>query len=714
MNLLRDEKSPYLLQHAENPVAWQPWGEAAFAQARAEQKPIFLSVGYSTCHWCHVMAHESFEDAATAKILNEHFIPVKVDREERPDVDHVYMTFVQATTGQGGWPMSVWLTPDLKPIYGGTYFPPGDRYGRPGFPALLQRIADLWQTDRATIVAQGEEIVRGLAAATTGRTDGAPAPDAALLDGGYRATLAAFENRFGGFSRAPKFPRPSIFHFLFRYAARAEADAAERKTALGMATFTLDRMAAGGMHDALGGGFHRYSVDETWHVPHFEKMLYDQAQLATAYLEAYQSTGEERHAAAARDILDYVARDLTSPKGGFYSAEDADSLLAANRPEHAEGAFYVWTLAEIEELLGADAALFAAHYGAEREGNAPAGSDPHGEFTGKNILIERRSLAETAAQFALGAEEAATRLARCRAILLEHRNRRPRPHLNDKVISAWNGLMIGAFARAYQILGRPADLQAAVNAASFMQAFLYQPGNGRLARSYRQGVSKVTGFADDYAFAIAGLLDLYEATFEVGWLRQAERLQETLDRLFWDEKDGGYFSTSGEDPSILLRAKEEYDGAEPSANAIAAGNLVRLARLRGNPAFHDRAQQLFLSAKGILHNSPLAAPQLLAAYDSFLSAPQHIVIVGAREGADTRALLAVVHRHYLPHKTLVLLAPDEECGFLGEKAAFFRTLKPIDGQATAYVCEDFACQLPVNRPEDLEKILSGGVIARES
>ena len=433
-NLLAQEKSPYLLQHAANPVDWRPWGDAAFAKARAENKPIFLSIGYSTCHWCHVMAHESFEDNATAEIMNRDFVNIKVDREERPDVDRVYMTFVQATTGHGGWPMSVWLTPELKPFVGGTYFPPENRYGQPGFKDVLRRIAAAWQQDHLKISEQGTRIVEALNQAATSGSEVSEQPDASAIDEGYRQIARSYDAHEGGFSGAPKFPRPVILNFLFRVFAR-DPESVMGKHALEMNLFTLRRMAAGGMHDHLGGGFARYSVDAFWHVPHFEKMLYDQAQLASAYLDAFQITRDSFFETVARDVLDYVRRDMTAPGGGFYSAEDADSLVADGKPEQAEGAFYVWTKAEIDAALGAKADLFNFHYGVEADGNAPAGADPHGEFTGKNILIERHSLGETAERFGRSEEETRALLDAARQTLFDLRAKRPRPHLDDKIIT---------------------------------------------------------------------------------------------------------------------------------------------------------------------------------------------------------------------------------------------------------------------------------------
>ena len=587
-NRLAAEKSPYLRQHADNPVDWQPWGEAAFAQARMEQKPIFLSIGYSTCHWCHVMAHESFENAAVAAVLNRDFIPVKVDREERPDVDRVYMAYVQATTGHGGWPLSAWLTPELKPFYGGTYFPPEDRQGRAGFVTVLNAIARHWREQRDKIETGAEEVVAALRRQAAG--DGPrenPAADTPLheaagdaFEKAFQYFAGAFDPVHGGFGGAPKFPRPSTLNFLFRVAALQGAASELGAQAVQLATFTLQKMAEGGMHDQVGGGFHRYAVDAEWFVPHFEKMLYDQAQLAISYLEAKQATGREVFAWLARDIFDYVRRDLTNPRGGFYSAEDADSLVRAGSAEHAEGAFYVWTKEELARELGDDAAFFCTHYGVEDGGNVA--HDPQGEFTGKNILMQRRSLSVTAGEFNLGVEAASDKLLACHARLLAVRAQRPRPHLDDKIITAWNGLMISAFAKGAQVLGDEACLAAATRAAEFVQSELYDTKTGVLYRSWREGRGDIPAFAEDYAALIQGLLDLYEAGFEIRWLQWAEQLQARMDELFWDAAQGGYFNSRADDASIIVRLKEDYDGAEPSPNSLAAMNLVRLSRMVGD------------------------------------------------------------------------------------------------------------------------------------
>lgn len=726
-NRLAREKSPYLLQHAHNPVGWFPWGDEAFAQARRDNKPIFLSIGYSTCHWCHVMAHESFEDAETAALMNREFVNIKVDREERPDVDRVYMTFVQATTGGGGWPMSVWLTPDLKPFVGGTYFPPEDRYGQPGFKKVLERIAAAWKQDHEKIAGQGEQIIAALREASGHLAEPAAELDAKIIEAGYQQIARGYDAREGGFGGAPKFPRPVTLNFLFRVHARDGAGSANGRHALEMNLFTLRKMAAGGLHDHLGGGFHRYSVDALWHVPHFEKMLYDQAQLAAAYLDAFQITRDPQFEATARDVLDYVRRDMTSKDGGFFSAEDADSSLApaavsdrrASEPKtkkgssdarkaslpKGEGLFYIWTKKEIEEALGDSAALFDFYYGIEAEGNAPKGSDPQGEFAGKNILIERRSIAEMARHFKKSEGDVRASLKKSREILFAIRAQRPRPHLDDKVITAWNGLMVSAYARAAQVLDDPAYLEAGTRAADFIRMRLYDESSKTLVRNFRHGKGNIEGFAEDYAFLIQGLLDLYEATFDAGWLRWASDLQETQDRLFLDPKNGGYFSTTGNDKSVLLRMKDDNDGAEPSANSVAARNLLRLAQVRDSKLLRQRAAKTIHAFGSVLSRIPTAMPQMLVALDFSLAKPRQIVIAGEKEADDTRALLREVRQHYLPDTVLLLAAGGEEQKYLGEKLEAVGAMTRLDGKAAAYVCENFTCQAPVTKVTELRKLL---------
>lgn len=672
-NRLAKEKSPYLLQHASNPVDWMPWGEEAFEKARAEGKPIFLSVGYSTCHWCHVMAHESFENPEVAAVMNELFVNVKLDREERPDIDRVYMTYVQATTGSGGWPMSVWLQPDLKPIFGGTYFPPDDRYGRKGFASVCRSVAKVWREDRGSVEAHGERVLAGLR--EHAKSDPTPAsalpPIAETLLDAAETLARVYDSEWGGFGSAPKFPRPVTLQLLARVHARlGKQDGGARAMFLG----TLDHMIAGGMHDQLGGGFHRYSVDRYWHVPHFEKMLYDQAQLVVACVEAFQISGESSYADAARDVLDYVRRDLRSPEGGFYCAEDADSLLAEGRPEHAEGAFYVWTQAEIEAALTPDgAALFCGQYMVTPAGNTPQGSDPHGEFTGKNILYARAPLEERSSGEAAVLDSA-------RGKLLAIRNCRPRPHLDDKIVTAWNGLMISACARAYQTWGHESDLGLARDAAEFIRANLC-PG-GKLLRSYREGPGATEAFAEDYAFLIAGLLDLYEAGFDAAHLDWAGRLQDEQDELFRDPADGRYFSASDRDPSVLLRLKDDHDGAEPSASSVSALNLARLAALTDREDLRAKALETvgaFVSPN-LMHSMPL----MLVAQDTLAQELTRVTV----SGDETADLLRAVRAPFVPNKVVVRNAAG--------------------GPATVQICEGKTCQLPTTDPAEVERQLSRG------
>ena len=743
-NRLAQEKSPYLLQHAHNPVDWYPWGEEAFAKARRENKPIFLSVGYSTCHWCHVMAHESFESEEVAAIMNREFVNIKVDREERPDVDRVYMSFVQATTGGGGWPMSVWLTPDLKPFVGGTYFPPEERYGQPAFKNVLQRIATAWRENHERIADQGAKIVDALRQSQVSPAETPDKIEAKVLDTAYEQFSRTYDPQEGGLGNAPKFPRPVALNFLSRFYAR-NSSSREGKDALEMDLFTLRKMAAGGMHDHLGGGFHRYSVDRYWHVPHFEKMLYDQAQLAVAYLDAFQITHDPQMESVARDILDYVARDMTSKEGGFFSAEDADSPVVAGvgdlgdesnkqaevgfvaggvDPGHesnkhpevgahraplqktAEGAFYVWMKKEIDDALGDAAEIFDFHYGVQPHGNAPEGSDPQDEFRGKNILIQRHDIAETAQHFKKSEDEIRKLLARSRELLFSIRAQRPRPHLDDKIIAAWNGLMISAYARGGQLLHEPRYLENATKAAKFIRAQLWDNSRKVLFRSYRQGRSTVAGFADDYSFVIQGLLDLYEASFDVEWLKFAVELQETQDRMFLDQGNGGYYSTSGDDKSVFLRLKDDNDGAEPAASSVAALNLLRLAQIRNTVEWRQRAEKTINAFHAAVSSFPSAVPQMLVALDYSLSKPRQIVVAGKPDTPETQALLAEVRRHFLPNTVVLLADGAEGQAYLGENNEAMRAMSMIDGKSAAYVCENFTCKAPVTEPKALSQLLS--------
>ncbi|MDD5260896.1 MAG: thioredoxin domain-containing protein [Methylacidiphilales bacterium] len=704
-NRLIREKSPYLLQHARNPVDWYPWGEAAFSTARSENKPIFLSVGYSTCHWCHVMERESFENEAVAELMNRHFVNIKVDREERPDVDRVYMAFVQATTGQGGWPMSVWLTPDLKPFAGGTYFPPEDNYGRSGFKAVLKGIAQAWEQKQDSILEQSRRVAEYLSQA--GETSAIAETDLKenWIADGARSLLSSFDSRHGGFGGAPKFPRPVLLNFLFRAGMRLGLHHEEGRRAVEAALFTLRQMAGGGMRDHVGGGFHRYSVDAFWHVPHFEKMLYDQAQLALSYLDGFQITRDSKLADVARGILGYVARDLRNPNGGFYSAEDADSLPEPGAREKCEGAFYVWTAGELKEALGGELfELFAAAYGVEEAGNCAPASDPHGELRGKNVLIRRKDDAALASGSGLSVEQVSEKLKGALKILFERRARRPRPHLDDKVITAWNGLMISAYARA-AALGESEWLEHARQAAAFLRENLTvskQPVE--LLRSWREGAGDIRGFADDYAFLIQGLLDLYEAGGGIEWLQWAEQLQLRQDELFWDPAAGCYDSSRKGDPHLIARMKEDHDGAEPAANSISIPNLLRLEAMTGRRDFRDRAGRILSVYGERMASAPAALPQMLSGLDLYLSKPVQVVLAGS--AAQVRVFAGVLREKFRP--ALVLLYADGGDGqaWLAEKLPHLRGIQAgAEGRPAAHVCRDYACQLPVYDVKDLLDLL---------
>jgi len=701
-NQLANEKSPYLLQHAHNPVDWRPWGAEAFEKARSENKPIFLSIGYSTCHWCHVMERESFENQPIADILNREFVAIKVDREERPDIDRIYMTFVQATTGSGGWPMSVWLTPDLQPFFGGTYFPPVNRFGHPGFPAVLTQIASAWRSQRDQIVDSARDAVEQLRKQVTvepGRAGGSDI-DASVADTGFFAFRRSFDSHLGGFGGAPKFPRPSVFNFLLRYYARTKTE-----EALEMALKTLREMAKGGMHDQLGGGFHRYSVDERWFVPHFEKMLYDQGQLAIAYLEAFQITRDEQYATVARRIFDYVLRDMTEAGGAFYSAEDADSAADASRPnEKGEGAFYIWSAEEIRALVEAPVSDWFFHrYGVVEGGNVS--NDPHAEFTGRNILYQANEIEDTALHFDRPVEEIRQALDRAAETLLAARAKRPRPHLDDKVLTSWNGLMISAFAKGGAVLEEPRYANAARRAAEFLIARMYHPGTGILLRRYREGDAAIPGFLDDYALFAQALLDLYEAQFDRRHLNLALQLTEKQRELFEDTARGAFYSSVEGDGELLLRVKEDYDGAEPSGNSVALGNLLRLAQIFNREDLRAAAERLLAAFAPRLTALAVALPEMLARCEFRLGQERQIIIVGSRDAEDTKALLGTLHARFVPNKIVLLVDSEESRAALSAGIPAIAEMQPVDSRASAYVCRDYACQMPVNTAERLAELI---------
>ena len=706
MNRLARERSPYLLQHANNPVDWYAWNAEAFERARVEDKPIFLSIGYSTCHWCHVMEHESFENQQIAEMLNRDFVSIKVDREERPDVDRVYMAFVQATTGQGGWPMTVFLTPELKPFYGGTYFPPESRWGRPGFADLLTELARVWKEDRARVTEAASELTERLHSVTLGGRGESEVGDPSALDAAVAQFQANFDRRRGGFGQAPKFPRPSELLLLLREHARTGS-----QPALEMATATLRAMAVGGMRDHLGGGFHRYSVDADWRVPHFEKMLYDQAQLVLAYLEAAQATGDDFYATVAEDTLDYVRRDMTSPEGGFFSAEDADSVppeqAGAPHPRKTEGAFYIWSEAEIAEALGEDAPIARRRFGIQPDGNAP--NDPQGEFTGKNLLYIAQPISDIAVRSGTTEEEVVAALGRIRQRLFARRATRPRPHLDDKVLTAWNGLMIAAFARAARVLpgspNRETYLSAARKAASFIRSSLWLEADRTLLRRYREGDAAIEAYAEDYAYLIWGLLELLQGSGDAELLEWVIELQARQDELFWDEADGGWFSTTGKDPAVLLRLKEDYDGAEPAASSVSALNVLTLAHLTGDEHYRLKAERTLARFGKRIGSAARVIPMMLCALSQLHAPSMQIVVVGGRTSAAVLDLERELAAHYLPFAVHLPVDPDRGQQALASRLPFIDGMKAHGGGAV-YVCRDFTCRQPVSSREALRAELA--------
>ncbi len=687
-NRLIHEKSPYLLQHAHNPVDWYPWGDEAFEAAEKENKLVLLSIGYSTCHWCHVMERESFEDPEVAAVLNSLTVPIKVDREERPDVDQVYMSVCQALNGSGGWPLNILMTPDKVPFFAGTYFPKHSVAGRIGIMDLVRQAAALWQQDPERVRSAGNQIVDRLRRHRTAEAPG-EGLDAAALDQAVTLFAREFDAAHGGFGTAPKFPTPHNLAFLLRRHRRTGDTEALR-----MVEGTLDAMRRGGLFDQLGFGFHRYSTDAGWLLPHFEKMLYDQAGLAFAYLEAHRVTGKERFARTAREVFTYVLRDLSDPAGGFYSAEDADS-------EGVEGKFYVWTRAEILRVLGPEeGALFCDVYNIREEGNFREEST--GEATGTNIPHLSRPLSEAAEAPGTTPDSLMSRLERARQTLFEHREARIHPHKDDKIIAAWNGLMVSALARGAQVLGDDTYATAAGRAADFVLERMRR--DGRLLRCYRDGAAAVPAFAEDYAFLARGFLDLYGATFDPGRLRQARELASDLVRLFWDADEGGVFDTASDAETLVLRPKEVYDGATPSANSVALEVFARLGLLTGDPSWTQRARELLEAFTGKVRVYPAAFTQFLQGAALLLEPTREVVITGEPGAEDTRALLEAARTAYAP-ETSVLLRPADGHE-LEEIAPFTAEMAPVGGRAAAYACQDFACRQPITEPEELRALLA--------
>ena len=662
-NRLAQEKSPYLLQHAHNPVDWYPWGPEAFEKSKKEDKPIFLSIGYSTCHWCHVMEHESFEDEEVARYLNENFVPIKVDREERPDVDQIYMAAVQAMNSQGGWPLSAWLTPDLKPFMGGTYFPKEDRYGRSGFLTILKRIHELWKDKRQELNESAAQVGDYLKKMSDVEAPGEVSLDA-TFEKMYFQTERSYEPRYGGFSQQPKFPHSTTISYLLRHYARSGG---KEKKALEMAEKSLTEMSRGGIYDQLGGGFARYSTDGEWLVPHFEKMLYDNALLASCYLEAWQLTKKDLYARIVRETLDYVLRDMTSKEGGFYSAEDADS-------EKIEGKFYVWNPKQVVDVLGKEADRFMKAFDVTPRGNW----EPHEESIPKQQsvlhVVEDGDFSDLKRK------------------MFEARSRRVRPHLDDKVLTGWNALMISAMAQAGAVLEEPRYLDAARKAAGFLLSAHRK--DGRLLRTSRLGEAKLDAYLEDHAYFAAALLDLYEATFDASYFAEAKALVEKAIELFWDESAGGFFVTAKSHESLIARMREEYEGPHPSGNSVMTLTLLKLFDYTGDATYRSRADKVVRSFKAHLERYPMGHGWMMVALDYLKGPSKEIVITGP----DPAPFLRAVRSAYLPNKVLALADGTAAIPLLEGRG-------PVQGKSAAYVCENMTCRKPVTSPAELEALL---------
>ena len=674
-NQLINETSPYLLQHAHNPVDWYPWGEEALRRAREEDKPILLSIGYSACHWCHVMERESFEDPEIAAMMNEHFISIKVDREERPDLDSLYMNAVQALTGSGGWPMTVFLTPDGRPFYGGTYFPPVDRGGMPGFPKVMLGVADTYRGRRGDVVQATQQLVSHLQhLAQVPRSLDPLTPD--VLHQAYQQLAQSFDFEHGGFGAAPKFPQPMVYEFVLRYYHLTKSP-----RGLEMVEMTLQKMAYGGIYDQIGGGFHRYSTDPYWLVPHFEKMLYDNALLSRLYLHVYQATGNPLYRRIVEETLDYVLREMTDASGGFYSTQDADS-------EGVEGKFFVWTPPEIESVLGTGlASLVSGYFGVTESGN----------FEEKNILNVPIGPESFATEAGVGPEELEAAIVRARPLLLEQRERRVHPARDEKVLSAWNGLMVRSFAEAASILRREDYLKAAEANASFLLRELRQ--DGRLLRTYKDGRASLKGYLEDYAFVADGLLALYEAGFDRRWLDRARSLADDMVELFRDGDQDGFYDTGEDHEALIVRPRDLFDNATPCGSSVAVDVLLHLSVLTGDGEYARRGAGVLRSMQQHMARAPMGMGHWLCALDFYLSTPKEVAIVGDRSAPSTQALLEVLYGRYLPNK--VVAGSDSGLEQDHPEIPLLQGRGAIDGQPTAYVCQNYVCQLPVTEPEAL-------------
>ncbi len=688
-NRLIKEKSPYLLQHAYNPVDWYPWGEEAFEKARKENKPVFLSIGYSTCHWCHVMAHESFEDEEVAGLMNEAFVSIKVDREERPDIDNIYMTVCQIILGRGGWPLNIIMTPGKKPFFAGTYIPKNTRFNQIGMLELVPRIKEIWEQQHEEVLDSAEKItstIQEMIKESSGEGLGEE-----VIEEVYEELLSSFDTEYGGFSGAPKFPTPHKISFLLRYWRRSR-----NPEALHMAEYTLDKMRRGGIYDHLGSGFHRYSTDSMWLLPHFEKMLYDQALTAIAYTEAYQVTGKDLYKETAEGILDYVLRDLTSPEGGFYCGEDADV-------EREEGKYYLWTLEEIRSILDPeDSELIIKMFNLREEGNFE--EEIRGRETGTNLFYMALSPGSLAAKMKIPVEEVEKKVKAAREKLLKARYERKRPSLDDKILTDWNGLMIAAFAKGYQVFGEQRYLKAAEKAADFILMALYSPGDGLLHR-YRDGVAGISGTSDDYAFLIHGLLELYEAGFKMRYLKAAVSLNSELLECFWDPVNGGLYFTANDSEALIFRKKEFMDSAIPTGNSFEMLNLLRLSRIIADPGLEETADKLERAFSKQIMKAPSGYTQFLSAFDFRLGPSYEVIISGKAEASDTEQMLKELWSYFVPNKVLIF-RPEREKPEITELAKYTEEQVPIEGKATAYVCQNYECQLPTTEIREMLRMLN--------
>ncbi len=699
-NHLAKSRSPYLLQHVANPVDWHEWGDEAFRLAGERNVPIFLSVGYSTCHWCHVMAHESFENEAIAAKLNAHFVNIKVDREERPDVDRIYMAFVQSLTGSGGWPMSVWLTPDRKPFYGGTYFPPKSRYGRVGFSELIDRIGALWTERRDELVEQGrkyaETVIHSPAA-------GVDIPESLNMDASnqcFEELVRQFDAEWGGFGGAPKFPMPSYLSYLLEMVDLHGVDEGTQR----LIGTTLDRMADGGIRDFLAGGFHRYSVDRYWHVPHFEKMLYDQGQLASIYAEAFRLLGRMDDLTTAMEITSYVGEQLASPEGGFYSAEDADSPLFDDPARNGEGAFYVWTASELRSVLDEKSyAVICSLFGVKEKGNVRAESDPHGDFKGQNALMKVKSIESVANELSINAELVSSTVYDSLAKLKSVRSARPRPHVDDKILASWNAYMISGACRVYQSSGEESALELAIQAGEFIASQLFEESTRTLYRAFRIERGDTSAFAEDYASTVLGFLDLYESTGDGRWLILSEKFVEILIDGFWDEKGHGFFATKSGDGTLIARLKDDYDGAEPSANSLAAIALLKLGALLGDEGYEDYARKTIGAFHYQWSNNPRAMPLMLVAQMRAQLPAQQIVIVGDRDSEPFKAFRTAIFAKRKRHSVLIYLGKESD--WLATRNKRLSEFERNDEGPKVYLCENYTCRMPVDKMEALEEQL---------